>query len=818
MSDDDAEKSKLDIKQKPKMKESKSLVKEDSRSHESNKFDEDIHASNFDDATEFEGTMDHANDLAVDMEGKMPSNIMEHVFGSEEIDDFGEDSEEHIRGEETVQGENLHSQFTEEKGPANLHSNKDFQSENNFEDTQKIYTGDSDALGTDAALDNLVERISESKDMETGVSGGNRGVPSTSQQDHKSFIKSGGYGPMKNTDKRKVDSESVVRVNLDKKDRDVHPSTDGKGALKNITSYVEPNAHLENSHVEKDEPQQNINKVLPERLAQVSTEARKGSSKKSTTKGHEKFERAKTSDSTVKRKSPSNSAHIAGALKFDDERMDRLSDRGGAETCDFMEVKQKKEKVPDERTLDSSRSGDISGRQSRDFERHLQQKDSVGAIKGSAHRISRDSNYSSASYDKDALHMDKSSKMKHGRQKSETSDRTGLVVEQAERPLADVDSARKGKDLYGKSILKETESGGRISGGELSNVKAKDMGNLGESFQSHSRGHLRDNSRASMETFETRDPPVENGMVESKKRVPPMEDSRGKATSGAMGRFSYKGSLSPDQDDYQAFDRRTIDIQKQSPGKAFEDSRHHAYDGRNAKRRIDEVENTDLERSKRNANAGHSKQAQNKEEWFQTGSVKQGYVEKGKFSVSDFQDYKCASKFSAFENSVRSDEESDELYKQQRAGQTHATPNGMRRDNIRAAGDFVDNSKRQTPQSIELLEGSEYFAPYEKDKPDLRNQIKTFIEYKEYCREYCEKHPVYLQLHEELEKTRRLFESLKKDKERARSKGDEKKSTFTNERIREEYNLHRKIVVHEMELFILGELKFASFTETEAHA
>ncbi|KAI5060050.1 hypothetical protein GOP47_0024470 [Adiantum capillus-veneris] len=792
MSDDDVEKGKLDAKQKVKGRESKPLTKEDIRTHENNILEE---GRNFNQDNPV-ATLDQANATRPDTLAKASDNIIEAVFGTDEPNNFGEDSGEHTRGEYSRQEKAAKSQYGERKAPAKAHISKDSRDRCNFEEPQENSAQDNKALGIEEKLDILVEKISEAN-MEVG--GGNRGGLFSSQQEHhKPLLKSGGPGPGKDNDKRRADTEYIGSSNLDRKERGAYPSSDGRSALKNRSLEVHSSLH-EGSPMDMEERLQNI--ASSERLSQAGAEARKTGSKKSATKEtRERFERAKAPE-VVKGRSPSNVARstqgssnaFEAAWKLDDERIGRLSDRGGAETSDFLEMKQRKGKVLEDNMVDATKTGDISGRQSRDFEtQHLQQKDVAAPSKGSAHRVSRDSNHLSGAHDRDSPHLHKSKVTKHSRQKGESLDRAGLVVELAERPIEDSDSTRRGKDVYGKGALKEAEPGGRLSSVEPSNVVAKETARFGESGQSHGRSNVRENCRTVSQPAELRDPPFENGTLDSRKWLTPMEDSRSKATSSTINRLPYKGSSSPDQDDLQPLDRRALELPKLSPVRTFDDSRYHAYDSRSAKRRHEESENTEMERSKRRGGAGQVKQPHHKEEWFQGGPVKKNHIEKGRFSASDSQEYAGTSKFSALENSVRSDEELDESYRQQRASHTRAASSDLRRDNLKA-GDSLDNSKRLSPHSADEIDGSEFFAPYEKKEADLRGLINTFHEYKEYCKEYREKYPVYIKLNGVIEHNKKPFESLRKDMERARCKDDEKKIAHTCAKVRREYALHHKV-------------------------
>ncbi|MCO5553441.1 hypothetical protein L7F22_006962 [Adiantum nelumboides] len=792
MSDDDVEKGKVDSKQKPKGRESKPLAKEEFKSRETSKVEEDhnfVHDN-------LAPTLDQRNDARAGTMAKASDKIIEAVFGTDEVDDLGEDSGEHSRGEQSKQENAAESKYGERKTPAKALISNDSRDRGNFEEHQGISTRDNETLGIGEALDTLVEKISESN-KEVGSFGGSRGG-----LHHKPLLKSGGPGPGKDNDKRRADAVHIGISSLDKRERNAYPSGDGRSALKNRSSLEVHTSLHESSPMDTEERLQNIAKPSSERLSQAGAEPRKAGSKKLTMReSREKFEKAKASEAVLKGKSPTNVARATqgssnafeGTLKLDDERIDRVSERGCAEASDFLEIKQKKDKAPEDKILDGPKAGDISGRQSRDFEtQHLQQKDVVAPSKGSTHRVSRESNHLSYGHDRESPHFQNSSKViKHSRQKGESMDRAGLLVELAERPLENTDSTRKGKDMYGKGALKESEAGGGFSTGEPSNAVAKETARTGESGQSHGRNNVRDSHRAVSQPVELRDPLLENGTLESKKWLPPMEDSRSKATSGLTNRPHYKGSLSPDQEDFQSLDKRLFEMSKHSPLRTFDDYRHHAYESRGGKRRPEETESAEMERSKRRGGAGQVKQPQHKEEWFQGGSVKQNHIEKGRFSASDSQEYAWTSKLSAFDSSVRSDEELDELYRQQRASQTRAASSDLHRDNLKA-GDSLDNSKRLSPQIADEVEGCEFFASYEKKKPDLRGLISTFQEYKEYCKEYREKYPIYIKLNGVIEHNKKPFESLRKDMERARCKDDEKKLAHTGAKVRREYALRCK--------------------------
>ncbi|MCO5587586.1 hypothetical protein L7F22_041535 [Adiantum nelumboides] len=789
MSDDDVEKGKVDSKQKPKGRESKPLAREDFKSRETRE-DHNFVLDNL------APTLDQQNDARAGTMAKASDNIIEAVFGTDKVDDLGEDSGEHSRGEQSKQENAAESKYGERKTPAKALISNDSRDRGIFEEHQGISIRDNEALGIEEELDTLVEKISESN-KEVGSFGGSRGG-----LHHKPLLKSGGPGPGKDNDKRRADTEHIGISSLDKRERSAYPSGDGRSALKNRSSLEVHSFLHESLPMDTEERLQNIAKPSSERLSQAGMEPRKAGSKKLTMReSRETFEKAKAPEAVLKGKSPTNVARATqgssnafeGTLKLDDERIDRISERGCAETSDFLETKQKKDKAPEDKILDGPKAGDISGRQSRDFEtHHLQQKDVVAPSKGSTHHVSRESNHLSYGHDRESPHFQNSSKViKHSRQKGESMDRAGLLVELAERPLENTDSTRKGKDMYGKGAPKESEAGGRFSTGEPSNAVAKETARTGESGQSHGRNNMRDSHRAVSQPVELRDPLLENGTLESKKWLPPMEDSRSKATSGTTNRPHYKGSLSPDQEDFQSLDRRLLEMSKHSPVRTFDDYRHYAYESRSGKRRPEETESAEMERSKRRGGAGQVKQPQHKEEWFQGGSVKQNHIEKGRFSASDSQEYAGTSKFSAFDSSVRSDEELDELYRQQRASQTRAASSDLRRDNLKA-GDSLDNSKRLSPKIADEVEGCEFFAPYERKKPDLRGLISTFQEYKEYCKEYREKYPIYIKLNGVIEHYKKPFESLRKDMERARCKDDEKKLAHTGEKVRREYALRRK--------------------------
>lgn len=866
MSDNDAE-NKSDTKQKPKMKEAKSVIKEDVKVQENILSREETRGKSISEnfsshLFEPEPTLDHANNCEPDSMAGLPDNLIESVFGPEEESVPARDaglrqSSEPKNSSSTfrkhARGGNLESSEDKtviinrgEKKASSLRAqnSKEQRERNGFDQSCKSGTRDCGALGIAEELDILVEKISESKDVANGSMTGNKiGLNVAQQEHHKLPLKSVGVATSKDTDKQlmrlEMDFNSLVETD-NKREYSNCTMSDDKLSSKNFSLSLEASKMpLEGSPMGARDSLQNKARAPFEESSvmklslkqQSSAEARRPKSI-NTRESYEKHGRAKVSSRiTVRGKSPGDVAKVSygaakateGTTRLDEERgmsTDRISDqvfKGTAEQSDLSEGILKKERVREERMSEATKLGETLGRQIKELEaQHRLQKDALvhgGASRVNAHRAPKDLDQPGGGHDRDSPHVARSNKeppkvLRPSRPTVESYERARLNVEQAERPLKDVDSAKRGKDLNVKGILKEAESSGRLPSGEPSNLLSKEVGHMemahgdaGRSSYSHSRNHIHESGRIPSQDFELgelRDPSFENGPFEGRRSHSRVEDARGKATSEATSRAMLKrGSSSPDLDDLQATGRRLADSSKHSPVKVVDDPRQYMHDLRSMKRMSEENESAEAERpSKKRVGAVQIRQLQySKQEWLSAGCTRENHMEKERFSASDLQEYAAGSnKNVALENDNRSDEELGDskglAYSKQKVSQVPASSSGMRRDNSRAEY-LPDTAKRQTPQSSEV-QGDEFFAPYEKKKPDFRGAIHSFEEYKEYCKEYHEKYPIYIQLNEAIEKHKKGFEYLGKDIEQAKCKDDAKKLTHTYGKVKKRYILHRK--------------------------